>query len=102
MARIKSITGIIFTGQVAFHILPLGIVLDKAIELKVDDKLVERVNVSRCGNLGCLAVGDMRKSSVDKLKAGKDLQVTFKDGGSGKDINLIMSLQNFSSLIQSL
>ena len=60
--------------------LPLGISLVPGILLQIDDGPITKFPVERCEPQGCRAAAKIRPETIEQMKRGDFLKVTFHDG----------------------
>ncbi len=84
-------------------ILPFGLQLNAGVSVQVDGKLVFRaVPFSTCLPAGCLAPVDLTDAALQKLKAGRHLELSIKSMASQQLIPIEMSLAGFSAAFKRL
>lgn len=86
----------------AVIVLPLGIVVSQGIGLSVDGAAPAQAAVRTCGAEGCIAIISMPDDFLATMKSGKVMTVSFFDAGSGKKINVEMSLSGFGEKLDKL
>jgi len=82
-------------------ILPLGILLEQGITMTIDDGKPATFQARFCINAGCFSFINLDKKIINKLKKGNKVKFHFKVS-TGQDVNLIMSLKNFSKVLRSI
>lgn len=74
--------------------LPLGISLPPGIGVRIDDGTQASFPVERCEPNGCQAGMKMRPETLDQLRHGKSVALTFHDG-QRQPITMLLSLDGF-------
>ncbi|MCK5517838.1 MAG: invasion associated locus B family protein [Alphaproteobacteria bacterium] len=82
-------------------ILPLGILLEKGITMKVDSGLPSVFKISTCTKQGCFLQIDVSKNLIDMMKKGNLVYFIF-ESADGRKVNLVMSLAGFSKALRSI
>lgn len=74
--------------------LPLGILLENGISMKIDDGKPVMFKSRYCTAAGCFSYISVDKALIASMKKGKNIVFQFKTS-EGQDVNLIMGLQGF-------
>ena len=82
-------------------ILPLGILLENGIVMKIDDEKPAVFKVRFCTNSGCVAYVNLDKKLLTSMKKGKNINFIFKSS-VGQDVNIVMSLKGFTWALTKL
>lgn len=82
-------------------ILPLGILLDQPVGMKVDDGKSMSFRLRFCTTAGCVGYVTLPKAVVETMKTGKTVTFGFKTA-EGRDVNLLMSLNGFDKALKDL
>lgn len=81
--------------------LPLGISLPPGITISIDQGKPATFPVERCEPDGCQAGMKLREQTIEQLRGGKALQITFYDG-ERQPIPMPLSLNGFGSAFDAL
>ena len=81
--------------------LPLGIALPPGVTIRIDDGKAANFPVERCEPDGCQAGMKLRDATIDQLRRGHSLEITFFDG-QRQPIRMPLSLDGFSSGFEAL
>lgn len=81
--------------------LPLGIALPPGVTIQIDDGKAAKFPVERCEPEGCQAGMKLRDATIDQLRRGHSLEITFFDG-QHQPIRMPLSLDGFSSGFEAL
>lgn len=81
--------------------LPLGISLPPGVAIRIDEGKPAKFPVERCAPDGCRAGIKLRPATVEQLGAGKQLTITFFDGGR-QPIKVPLSLDGFNAAYKAL
>ena len=81
--------------------LPLGISLPPGISIRIDDGDTRNFPVERCEPDGCRAGLKLRAQTVEQLRRGAQLEITFFDN-QRQPITMPLSLTGFSSAYAAL
>lgn len=82
-------------------ILPLGVLLEKGIVMKVDEGRPVPVKVEYCTNGGCYAFMDIKNETLEEMKKGKAAHFLFKALG-GQNVDLATSLSGFGKVLKEI
>lgn len=82
-------------------ILPLGILLEQGVSMKIDDGKPFVFKTRYCTNAGCFSYVNLDKTLLGSLKKGKAVAFQFKSA-TGQDINLIMNLSGFEKSLKEI
>lgn len=83
-------------------VLPLGILLQPGVALKIDDDKPAAIFQNRyCTNDGCFSFVNFNKDILNALKKAKVVHFLFK-GAEGQDVNLVMNLKGFEEALKTL
>lgn len=83
-------------------VLPLGVMVAEGIALKVDEEPAAKASFRTCIPDGCVVVMNLPDTFVDSMKKGKMITVFFLDGGTGKQVNIQMSLESFGKKLDEV
>ena len=81
--------------------LPLGISLPPGISIRIDAGKTATFPVERCEPVGCQAGMRLRPATVEQLRAGEQLEITFYDG-ERQPILVPLPLTGFSAAFEQL
>lgn len=81
--------------------LPLGIMIDPGISMKIDDGKPYIFRPAFCTNEGCITFVNLDKDVLTSMKKGKNLIFGFKTA-EGRDANLTMTLTGFEKAFKTL
>lgn len=104
MARVAEFAiGFPDGGEVArgVVVLPLGILLQPGVEMRVDTGKPYAFKIRYCTEAGCFAYVNLDKAILDNMRQGTAANFLFKSA-DGKDVNLSMTLAGFSTALKSL
>ncbi len=82
-------------------ILPLGILLEQGVEMKIDDQQSFKFKVRYCEPGGCAAFLSLNDQVLDMLRNGKTAKVTLQSA-QGKTMSFEMSLKGFGDLFKQV
>lgn len=82
-------------------VLPLGILLQPGVEMKIDESKPYAFKVRYCTNAGCFAYVNLDKDILDSMRKGKSAAFFFKSA-DGKDVNLSMTLSGFDAALKEI
>lgn len=82
-------------------ILPLGVLLEPGVGLKVDDKKPITFKVRYCTNAGCFSYIDLDEDMLEDMQKAKQLNFFFRSM-DGKEVRLIMGLTGFPEALKSI
>ena len=82
-------------------ILPLGILLEQGVEMKVDTAKPLAFKSRYCTNAGCFSYLNLSKDLLDFMKKAKTVTFVFKTS-EGQNVNLIMSLNGFEKALKGI
>ncbi|MFH1159074.1 MAG: invasion associated locus B family protein [Pseudomonadota bacterium] len=82
-------------------ILPLGILLEKGVTMKIDSGMPSVFKVRTCTKQGCFIYIDLDKNLIDTMRKGNTVYFTF-DFVSGQKVNLIMNLAGFGKALKEI
>jgi invasion protein IalB len=82
-------------------VLPLGILLDVAVQMKIDDGKPLVFKNRFCTNAGCFSFISLGKDILDSMKKAKAVAFLFKTS-EGQNVNLIMTLGGFEKALQEI
>jgi invasion protein IalB len=82
-------------------VLPLGILLEPGVAMKIDDGKPFVFKARYCVNAGCFSYINLDKSILDSMKKGKLASFFFKTA-EGQDVNLIMNLTGFEKAMKGI
>jgi len=81
--------------------LPLGISLPPGVMIQIDDGKIAQFPVERCEPDGCRAGMKLRETTVNQLRDGSNLEITFFDG-ERHPIRMPLSLTGFGAAFAAL
>jgi len=82
-------------------VLPLGVLLQPGVLMKVDDGKPVSFKVAYCIKGGCFSYITLESTFVDSMKKGHTISFQFK-AADGKNVNLIMKLDNFEKVLKEI
>jgi invasion protein IalB len=82
-------------------ILPLGMLLDSGVTMKVDDGKELTFKPRFCNNGGCFSFVTLDEAWLSSMKKGKATNFQFKTS-EGQIVNLVMKLDGFEKLLKAL
>lgn len=82
-------------------ILPLGILLEQGVEMKVDDQQSFKFKIRYCEPSGCAAFLSLNEQVLNMLRNGKIAKVTLQSA-QGKTMGFEMSLKGFGDLFKKV
>lgn len=82
-------------------ILPLGILLEQNVAMKMDEGKPAQFKPRFCTNAGCFSYLNLNKEILSSMRSGKSINFFFKTA-EGQDVRLIMSLTGFGKAIKGL
>ncbi len=85
----------------AVIMLPLGILVQEKVIMKIDDNKPVSFKIKYCVPGGCLSNLTLKKTVIDNLKRGNKVLVTAR-GAANQPINIEMSLKGFTKNYKSL
>jgi len=89
-------------GAFGAVVLPLGILLDQGVVMKVEEvKKPSSFKVRYCTNAGCVSYVNIGKSLLESMKKAKTVTFAFKTM-EGQDVNLIMSLTGLETALKEI
>lgn len=83
-------------------VLPLGVLVNEGIALKVDEQAPAKAAFRTCIPEGCVVVMNLPEAFIATMKKGTKITVSFLDGGTGKQVNIDMSLQGFGKKVDGV
>ena len=83
-------------APIALVQLPLGLNLQAGAKFQVDDGKSADLPIQTCENRGCYASVPISSETLNALKAGKQLKISFQDLGK-ENITVPLSLNDFSA-----
>lgn len=83
-------------------IIPLGVVVSEGIGLSVDASTPIKAPIRTCGQDGCIVIATVAEDFIAAMSTGKIMTLSFVDSGTGKTVNVEMSLSGFGDKIKSL
>jgi len=86
----------------AVVLLPLGVLVSEGLILTVDGKSPARAVFRTCGPDGCIVAVNLPKEFLALMNTGKVLGVSFIDGGTGKQLNVGLSLTGFAAKLKKI
>lgn len=97
----KEGKGIEKGGALGAVVLPLGILLDESITLKIDEEKPFSFRTRYCTAAGCVSYVNMSKSMLDTLRAGKQVTFNFKTA-DGQNVNIVMNLGGLDKILKDM
>ena len=82
-------------------VLPLGILLDDGIGMKIDDSKPYNFKIHFCNNSGCYGYIDMKKDFLDSMKKAKAVYF-FCKSTDGQNVNLVLSTAGFEKVLSEI
>ena len=82
-------------------VLPLGILLESGVAMKIDDNEPFVFKTRYCTNAGCFSYVSLSKDLLTSLRKGKTVTFQFKSF-AGQDVNLIMNLVGFEKSLKEI
>lgn len=82
-------------------VLPLGILLQPGVEMKIDEGKAYAFKVRYCTQAGCFAYVNLDKDLLGLMKSGTAARFVFKSA-DGKDVNLSMPLTGFGKALKEI
>lgn len=82
-------------------VLPLGILLQPGVEMKIDEGKAYAFKVRYCTQAGCFAYVNLDQALLDLMKNGEVARFVFKSA-DGKDVNLSMPLTGFGKALKEI
>jgi len=86
---------------IAIFTTPLGVALQAGIQVKVDEKEPKGVAFNVCNNNGCQAAVKLDAASLEELKMGTKLTVTFGNL-KRQGLNVPVSLKGLTAALKSI
>lgn len=86
----------------AVIVLPLGVMVSEGVALSVDGKESARAPFRTCAAAGCIVAANLPEEFLKAMKAGKVMGLSFMDGGSGKQLNVGISLEGFGEKLDKV
>lgn len=82
-------------------IVPLGILLQSGVQLKIDDGEPFKFQIRYCDNAGCFGYVDLNDGILNTMRSGKKIVLTFQ-AAKGKTVNVELSLKDFSKALDQV
>lgn len=82
-------------------ILPLGILLEEGVVMKVDEQKPLAFKARYCINAGCFAFVNLDKDVLETMKSGKTVSF-FVKSMDGQGVRLVMNLQGFGDALKEI
>lgn len=82
-------------------VLPLGILLQPGVEMRIDDGKPYAFKIRYCTEAGCFAYVNLDKDLLETMRKGTSANFAFK-AADGKDVNLSMTLSGFGTALKGL
>lgn len=82
-------------------VLPLGMLLQSGVEMKIDEGKPFAFKVRYCTQAGCFAYVNLDKALLDLMRNGMAANFMFK-AADGKDVNLKMPLSGFGKALKEI
>ena len=82
-------------------ILPLGIMLENGVQMKIDDGPAFAFNIRFCNASGCHAYVSLNRKIIDMMRKGDEAIISFESSES-KQVQIKMSLQGFSRALEDI
>ena len=83
-------------GARGIIVVPLGVLLQAGMSIKVDDGKEYKFQARFCDNNGCFGYVDLNETLLDSLRKGKTLLVSFQ-ALNKKQISVSVSLKDFAA-----
>lgn len=81
--------------------LPLGIAVQKKVQISVGDDFKSEIAISRCTQQGCLLEGNLDTPLLEAMKKGSEAKFTVTTP-EGSQIPIALSLEGFSAALANL
>lgn len=88
----------VYSGVV---IMPLGILLEEGVLLKIDDGKPVMFKPRFCAQAGCISYITLDKTLIGSMKKGNKISFVFRSS-NGQKVNIDMSLSGFTKAIKSI
>ena len=82
-------------------VLPLGILFDQGVTMKVDDNKPFVFRPQYCTNAGCFALIDLTKAVLDQMKKGEAVHFLFRTM-TGQNVDLSLKLSGFGKTLKQV
>lgn len=86
----------------AVILLPLGVLVSEGIALSVDGKKTAQAPFRTCVATGCIVAANLPEEFLKEMKTGKVMGLSFIEGGSGKQLNVGISLEGFGEKLDNI
>lgn len=81
--------------------LPLGIMLDQDVSMKIDNNKPVAFRLQYCTNAGCFSFLSLNETVIDEMKKGDTLHFYFKSM-TGQNVDLTLKLSGFGKALKRL
>lgn len=88
-------------GALGAVVLPLGILLDEPLSMKIDDGKPMSFRVRYCTAAGCVAYVAINKSMLETMRNGKKTSFDFKTA-DGQNVNIVMTLTGLDKILKDM
>lgn len=85
----------------AVVILPLGIVVNEKIIVEVDGSSIEKIETRFCDNGGCVALFNLDKGALEKMRKGQEISFRTKSAGN-QPVLIGLPLSAFGSVMDEI
>jgi invasion protein IalB len=82
-------------------ILPLGILLEEGVQMKIDAGKPLGFKTRFCTNAGCFSFVTLSKDVLENMKKAKSVTFLFKTF-AGQNVNMVMSMVNFEKTLKAI
>jgi invasion protein IalB len=82
-------------------VLPLGILLEEGVQMKIDDGKPVSFKTRFCTNAGCFSFVMLGKDVLETMKKAKAVTFLFKTS-EGQNVNLIMTMGGFEKALKDI
>jgi len=89
------------TEPIAIFTTPLGVALQAGVQVKVDEKAAKGIAFNVCNGNGCQAAVKLDAASLEEIKMGNTLTVTFGNL-KRQGLNVPISLKGLTAALASL
>ncbi|WP_227814531.1 invasion associated locus B family protein [Nitrogeniibacter aestuarii] len=86
---------------IAIFTTPLGVALQAGVQIKIDDKEPKGIAFNVCNNNGCQAAVKLDAASLEELKMGNAMTVTFGNL-KRQGLNVPVSLKGLTAALKSV
>jgi invasion protein IalB len=82
-------------------ILPLGILLEEGVQMKIDSGKPLLFKTRFCANAGCFSFVKLNKDVLDDMRKAKFVNFLFKTS-AGQNVSMIMSMKGFDDQMKGI